>query len=70
MALLILLLPLSSYESKGNLVNCLPRTDGDDLDHHGERTVDDSNPPDRKTPKALKLVPEGFTAVGILKDLL
>lgn len=70
MTLLMLLLLLSSYESKGVLVDSLPRTDGDDFNDRGQRTVDDSKPPDRKTAKALEIVSERLSAVGMLKNLL
>ena len=66
----MLLRLLSSYESKGFFVDSLPRTDGDDFDDHGERTVDDSKPPDRKATKALEIVPESLSGTGILKYLL
>ena len=39
MTLRMLWLLLSAYESKGGLVDCLPRTDGDDFNDHGQRMV-------------------------------
>jgi hypothetical protein len=61
---------LSPEESKSVLVDSSPWTDGDNFNGRGGWAVDDSRPPDTKTPEAMEIVQESLSAGGILKDLL